>query len=161
MCFQLTSQRRAELDSGTNAVSLWAGVCAITHTNTLRTATRSAGAVMQRSGSLPQQGHTHPHTLLPCLLPPRQALSLLRRVRQEGLQTTHLSISRLGTWGPQSSVPSHTAGPVLLYHEGSSCRSPYPGQTAQCYRSGISPKLASKSKQPLITAVRVFPCEHT
>lgn len=118
MCFQCIPEE-AELDSGTSCVPV-GGSPAITHTNTLRDSHQECRAVMQRSRSLPPTStHTHTHPPSPPASSTPSGPSVLRRLGTGGrLQTAHLSISRLGTWGPQSSVPSHTAGPVLLYHEG-------------------------------------------
>lgn len=155
MCVFSVSQRRRSWILG-QAVSLWAGVlCNHTHKHS-EDSHQECRAVMQRSRSLPPTS-THTHTLFsPCLLPPRQALSP-EKVRQEGLQTAHLSISRLGTWGPQSSVPSHTAGPVLLYQEGSSYQIPISWPDSSVLKIwNQPPNLLLNQNQPLITAVQVF-----
>jgi len=155
VCVFSVSQRRRSWILG-QAVSLWAGVlCNHTHKHS-EDSRQECRAVMQRSRSLPPTS-THTHTLFsPCLLPPRQALTP-EKVRQEGLQTVHLSVSRLGTWGPQSSVPIHTAGPAPLYQEGSSYQIPiaWPDSSRLQIWNQL-PNLLPNQDQPLITAVQVL-----
>lgn len=99
--------------------------CAITHTNTLRTATRSAGRGPRGIGTCPLTS-THTHTFFShCLLNPTPCQALiLHKLERRTLQIVHLLLNRLGTWGPQFTDPRHTVGPMLLYQEVSSL--PYP-----------------------------------
>lgn len=90
--------------------------CAITHTNTLRTATRSAGQGCRERGTCPLT-NTHTHTFFSHCLNPTPGQVLVFQKLQEGLQIVQLSFYRLENWGPQFIDLSHTACPVLLYQE--------------------------------------------
>ena len=130
--------------------------CAITHTNTLRTATRSAGQWCREAGACPQQVHTPTHSS-PLFASTRCPALTPEEVGQRGLKTVHLSISRLGIWGLRSSAPSHTTGPALLYQEGSSYQIPISWPYSSVLQIwNQQPNLLLDQNQPLITAVEVF-----
>lgn len=142
MCVFNVSKRRRSWILG-QVVSLWAEVlCNHTHTNTLRTAARSAGRGCRGGGTCPLTStHTHTTFLSLCLLSPTPCQALTAwQIREEGTADCSPLLLQIRQWGPQVIAPSDTAGPVPPYQEVSSLLSPQtPRHIGQYYRSVISP----------------------
>lgn len=107
MCVFSVSQE-AELDSGT-ACRPCGGSPVQSHTQTLWGHKGAQGS--DEAGACPQQVHTPTHSSPPALTSHPVRPGVTERVRQEGLQDLSPGFWS-ETCGSQSSVPSHTAGPV-------------------------------------------------